>query len=947
MDDMRRRSRVDALLASAAPVLLVWLAACVADCAGTPGGSAILDACGTCVGGAAGGSPCAVWHVAADGSGTACTAAAPCALATAQALVRARAPTMSEDFDIQLRGGTYALDAPLQLGPEDSGHNGFRVRYLAQAGELPVLDGGRRVTGFTLYDGARDLYRAAFSGQTRHLFVDGQRATRARGRIAGTTRKTYDAGGAPTGYTTTDVSLLDLLRPADLEVFSTVAWKSFRCGVQTLAAGGDGVVLTLDSPCWEYAHRHGGPFAIDVPDYLENALELLDTPGEWYHDAAAGYLYYRPRPGEDPSSAEVVAPLLEQLLVADGAHDVTLQGLAFRHATWLEPSTAAGYPPLQAGVLIRGAVQPGTAYWYGDAPRSTPGAVVLRDSDRLHLRDCSVAHLGAAALEVRAGSDDNVIEGNRFVDLSSSALRLGDVYPETAAAVAGNVFANNFVSEASVELVDAPAIFVGYASGSRILHNELRATPYSGISLGWGWSDAATFAGDNEVTGNVIGPVLTRLADGGGVYTLSTQPGSRVSGNVIAGASGRYAIGLYFDQGSEHFEVDGNLVAGASDWLMLQATYAPLAQGNDVHDNFTDTAGWYCCSADFGCCTDRNTIAGNTIVAPGAWPRQARELAAQAGLEPGFIHLRDPRTSVEAEDYRHGGSGVGFYDRSPGDSGGASQRETRLPDGPSYSVSFAPDDVDLYPCLTCSGERVVGDTEDGEWLAYTLDVRAPGTYRFDFVVATPASGQHIAVATGALAWGEAALPSTGGFSTYGEASLEGVRLPRGLHELRLTLSGGFAFDRFAYTRTAPGCGGSPPSRTLTGDFDGDGATEALALHTSPLCWEAAGEVWLTGWGTGAAEVVGDFDGDGKDDVLVIFQDGGGTWRWHLAESFGVGFVAYPDAQVGYGHGSAACARNLDADAADEVVIEWTPSVCAALDVTTHQFVPASCAETCP
>jgi hypothetical protein len=41
--------------------------------------------------------------------------------------------------------------------------------------------------------------------------------------------------------------------------------------------------------------------------YMENAMEFLDSPGEWYLDTNTGTLYYMPRVGEDISSASIVA----------------------------------------------------------------------------------------------------------------------------------------------------------------------------------------------------------------------------------------------------------------------------------------------------------------------------------------------------------------------------------------------------------------------------------------------------------------------------------------------------------------------------------------------------------------------------------------------------------------------------------------------------------------
>jgi hypothetical protein len=45
--------------------------------------------------------------------------------------------------------------------------------------------------------------------------------------------------------------------------------------------------------------------------YVENILEGLDTPGEWYLDSSNWRLYYYPFPWEDPQTAEFEVPILQ------------------------------------------------------------------------------------------------------------------------------------------------------------------------------------------------------------------------------------------------------------------------------------------------------------------------------------------------------------------------------------------------------------------------------------------------------------------------------------------------------------------------------------------------------------------------------------------------------------------------------------------------------------
>lgn len=56
--------------------------------------------------------------------------------------------------------------------------------------------------------------------------------------------------------------------------------------------------------------------------------------------------------------AQAVTPHTEQLLVVDGAHDVTVSGIGFAYAAYRQPGTDEGYAGMQAGLTLTGATGP-------------------------------------------------------------------------------------------------------------------------------------------------------------------------------------------------------------------------------------------------------------------------------------------------------------------------------------------------------------------------------------------------------------------------------------------------------------------------------------------------------------------------------------------------------------------------------------------------------------
>ena len=95
---------------------------------------------------------------------------------------------------VYLRGGTYFLDRPLVLAPEDSGVQRGPIVWAAYENEHPILSGGRRITGWTKTTvNGREAWVAKMPDWPdqvafRELWLDGKRLPRARWPKKGTLR---------------------------------------------------------------------------------------------------------------------------------------------------------------------------------------------------------------------------------------------------------------------------------------------------------------------------------------------------------------------------------------------------------------------------------------------------------------------------------------------------------------------------------------------------------------------------------------------------------------------------------------------------------------------------------------------------------------------------------------------------------------------------------------
>ena len=240
---------------------------------------------------------------------------------------------------------------------------------------------------------------------------------------------------APAGYTTPDAKLADWKNPGDMEFGFFSSWSHKIAKVEKITKTATGAIIEMAQPGFFLCNRAGGAVA-QMPAYMENALELLHLPGQWYFDRSAHTLYYLPRPGEDMATAEVIAPRLETLVEVKGAHDIRFQGLTFSHATWLRPSTPLGHPDVQANFIqppdnsyFRPENEKGWVPVNGEQLKSA-GNVVVNACRGFRFEGCTFRALGATGLDFDNGAQSNTVVGCRFEDISASAVQVGGISRE-------------------------------------------------------------------------------------------------------------------------------------------------------------------------------------------------------------------------------------------------------------------------------------------------------------------------------------------------------------------------------------------------------------------------------------------------------------------------------------------------------------------------------------
>jgi hypothetical protein len=135
-----------------------------------------------------------------------------------------------------------------------------------------------------------------------------------------------------------------------------------------------------------------------LPFYVENAIELLDQPGEWCFDRVSQILYYYPKIGEDINSVEVIVPVCDKLIEIKGSslnakvNNVSFEDICFSHTSWNAPSNEGWYG-YQSEHLVRpaGVVTPPAAIEINNASNFTVRNNVVETAPRwLHIWKSSI-----------------------------------------------------------------------------------------------------------------------------------------------------------------------------------------------------------------------------------------------------------------------------------------------------------------------------------------------------------------------------------------------------------------------------------------------------------------------------------------------------------------------------------------------------------------------------
>lgn len=504
----------------------------------------------------------------------------------AQARVREMlAQASGPDIEVLMQPGTYRIDQPWVIGPEDS-HPDRKVTWQAPLGTKATISGGKRLLGWEPMAGG--LWRVPLKeAKFRQLYINGQRRLRARMPMPGDLQLTLGIDSIPV-YSSRYLSHVTEGNSSEHELHYKAPNGTTIVPLEKLVTDSTGITrLYPNAEAAKLITKKEG-HALTMPHTMEGAFTLVDQPGEWYYSAKDGYLYYLPMPSEDLTEADVTIPVLDTLLVLEGQPGETVTNLLFKNLTFADANWSMGKEGRFVNVygnmrmdadhadVIDGKYR---GHLYAEY-KPTPAHIQMSYTDKVTFFGCRFTRMGSMAMHVGVGSQNNLIEYCLFEDISGNALQLGEVtraghHPNAADdKVVGNKVRNCLVRRIGCEFDGAIGLLLAYAERTTLELNEFTQLPYVGIQLGWGWGrtdsgglgkqprifTTRTSYAQNIIKGNRVHKCMLKYTDGGAITTHSDQGNTLVQDNMLYTNGGNRD--LHLGPGTARLSLRGNRPLG-------------------------------------------------------------------------------------------------------------------------------------------------------------------------------------------------------------------------------------------------------------------------------------------------------------------------------------------------------------------------------------------------
>ncbi len=670
---------------------------------------------------------------------------------------------------ICLLGGEYVLDNTIEIDDTFSPSDKYSISFVSLDDSNPaIISGGYNIENWT--DSNNDgIYEAQLPNtitDVRQLYIDEYPAQRARSdkyyfadNRWNNTENDKDGEGNATGLTEDGFDLYnktfpELTKPEYAELAYHILWTVQRLPVEDIAYEDDGrIIVKMDQPYYSTAitmNNDNVPPTIGNKFYVENDLSLLDEEGEFYFDKDTRKIYYMPFEEEDMSEVRAVIGRTEKLLTIKGGSlenkvkNITFDGIAFRYGGYYTKINEEGAVSQQAEYLSDYTKGLGKSPASGGNGRLLEAQIDIENAEGVIFENCDISCMGSTAIRYGLGVSNSDVKGCIFTDIGGSAISVGSGdaynllrYPDEQKISEDITLRDNIIGRIGLDFMFCPAISIYYAKNVDAVYNTIAHTPYSGVSVNWGWDHDYKLAtqkdekgneikykteepssanqlgvGGHNISYNRIYDISNSVVDGGHIYNVGYMTECNVTNNYLTDSPDHG--GVYLDTGASNVKIRNNVFERCQKYNIAYGT-SPLVIGNVADDNWADKAqesSWTSVDCSF------EDIAATEN---GNWSPDAQEVIANAGVSAAY---RNNLSRLDKPEWRT----IEHFDH-PSEQG--------LEPGVIYingveniHASYVNTEKKrtLPSSTTFSGIKIVSNFLKFDWLQYRVDIPVDGDY---------------------------------------------------------------------------------------------------------------------------------------------------------------------------------------------------------------------------
>ena len=293
-------------------------------------------------------------------------------------------------------------------------------------GEQPILSGGKQITNWKIEP--TGLFSAQLDtnspGNIRELFINNKRVIRSMHPNQEYLQVSKAGEDGRTNFQFEPNDIFKVKTPNELDLIFLYDWSISKINVKSIDWN-ENKLTTVDwvgakvldffhMTNWEKQPRY----------FLENAMEFVDSPSEWFYDLDDKKIYYYPKKGETTSNIEAVIPSTSQLIKITGnrqnrekVKNISFEGITFEYSNWQIPNN--GYCGIQACMFDNRSEQQ-------DGWNKIPAAIEVDLASNCFFNNCIIRHTGGSGIWFREETENCIIRNSHLYDISGNGINIGE-----------------------------------------------------------------------------------------------------------------------------------------------------------------------------------------------------------------------------------------------------------------------------------------------------------------------------------------------------------------------------------------------------------------------------------------------------------------------------------------------------------------------------------------